>query len=252
MRLESPGGRTTGFAMEKSILIVEDHVDLAAVLRRHLIELGCRVVLARSGEKALQQAEQQVFDLVLLDVMLPGIDGLEVCRRIRSQNSYTPILMLTARSSELDKVVGLEVGADDYLTKPFSMRELIARVKAIFRRAEALSSPASTGAPIIQFGSVLEINVPRREVVVRGRRIELTNKEFELLLHFAQNPGRVYTRAQLLDTVWGYSHEGYEHAVNCHINRLRAKIEEDQRHPKLIQTVWGVGYKISDRMGEET
>lgn len=230
---------------ERRVLVVEDHRDLGRLLKRHLSDLGCRVVLAESGEIALQQSAEQRFDMILLDIMLPGLDGLEVCRRIRARDAFVPILMLTARSSELDKVLGLETGADDYLTKPFNIRELLARVKATFRRTDLLASQDPLVDPIIDVG-ILKIDVPQRKVTVGDRTVGLTNKEFELLLHFARNPGRVYTRAQLLDAVWGYSHQGYEHAVNCHINRLRAKIEQDQGNPKLIETVWGVGYKMAD------
>jgi DNA-binding response OmpR family regulator len=156
-----------------------------------------------------------------------------------------PVLMLTARSSDIDKVMGLESGADDYLTKPFSVQELLARIKAIFRRMDAMASLHANADPRIEAGTEITIEPGTREVLVRGRPVELTQKEYELLLHFATNPGRVYSRAQLLDSVWGYNHDSYEHAVNCHINRLRAKIEEDPGKPKLLRTVWGVGYKFS-------
>lgn len=228
----------------RRVLIVEDERDLARVVKRHVEGIGCQVQLAASGEDALSMAGEP-FDLVLLDVMLPGIDGLEVCRRLRALNRYMPVLMLTARSSDVDKVMGLESGADDYLTKPFSVQELLARIKAIFRRMDAMSSPQARSGPAIEVGRQLRIDPVTREVQVRGKPAELTQKEFELLVHFAQNPGRVYSRAQLLDAVWGYNHDGYEHAVNCHINRLRAKIEQDPGDPKLLLTVWGVGYKFS-------
>jgi DNA-binding response OmpR family regulator len=228
----------------RRVLIVEDEIDLARVLKRHVEGIGCQVQLAATGEDAVALAREE-FDLVLLDVMLPGIDGMEVCRRLRSLNRYMPVLMLTARSSDIDKVMGLESGADDYLTKPFSVQELLARIKAIFRRMDALSSPQALRERPIDVGNRIHIEPGTREVQVHGRRIDLTQKEFELLVHFAQNPGRVYSRAQLLDAVWGYNHDGYEHAVNCHINRLRAKIEEDPGEPKLLLTVWGVGYKFS-------
>jgi two-component system OmpR family response regulator len=156
-----------------------------------------------------------------------------------------PVLMLTARSSDIDKVMGLESGADDYLTKPFSVQELLARIRAIFRRIDALSSPRSEPSEVLDIGNRLRIELGTREVRVGGRLVNLTQKEFELLLHFAKHPGRVYSRAQLLDAVWGYNHDGYEHAVNCHINRLRAKIEVDPGKPKLLLTVWGVGYKFA-------
>jgi DNA-binding response OmpR family regulator len=228
----------------RRVLIVEDERDLARVLKRHVEGIGCQVQLAETGEEAVALAHQE-FDLVLLDVMLPGIDGMEVCRRLRSRNRYMPVLMLTARSSDIDKVMGLESGADDYLTKPFSVQELLARIKALFRRMDALSSPQAMRERPIDVGDEVHIEPGTREVRVRGKPVDLTQKEFELLVHFAQNPGRVYSRAQLLDAVWGYNHEGYEHAVNCHINRLRAKIEEDPGEPKLLLTVWGVGYRFS-------
>ena len=177
------------------------------------------------------------------------MDGLEVCRRLHSRRVYTPVLMLTARATEVDKVLGLEMGADDYMTKPFSVAELTARVKAIFRRVDALSEQARGGQQPLRFGEALSVDPSSREVIVRGQPIMLTHKEFDLLLHFAQNPGRVYTRSQLLDAVWGYSHEGYEHAINCHINRLRAKVERDPAKPDLLQTVWGVGYKFAPEGG---
>jgi DNA-binding response OmpR family regulator len=228
---------------KRRVLIVEDEQDLARIVKRHVETLGCQVRIAGTGEDALALADED-FDLVLLDVMLPGIDGLEVCRRLRSMNLYMPVLMLTARSSDIDKVMGLESGADDYLTKPFSMQELLARIRAMFRRIDVMAQPRAGMSRIIEAGSRLAINTDTREVRIDGKPVELTQKEFELLLHFAQNPGRVYSRAQLLDDVWGYNHEGYEHAVNCHINRLRAKIEEDPGKPKLLLTVWGVGYKF--------
>jgi two-component system, OmpR family, alkaline phosphatase synthesis response regulator PhoP len=179
--------------------------------------------------------------------MLPGVDGLDICQQLRTRPNYTPILMLTAKSTELDRVVGLEMGADDYLIKPFSIQELLARVKALFRRMEALQSQAASGGQeTIQAGD-LTIEVPKRQVTLRGQAVSLTGKEFDLLLQFAQHPGRVYTRAHLLDLVWGYGHEGYEHTVNSHINRLRAKIERDPRHPRYVLTVWGIGYKFTDR-----
>jgi DNA-binding response OmpR family regulator len=195
------------------------------------------------GRAGLAEALARPYDLVVLDLMLPGVDGLEICRRLRSERRYTPILMLTAKSTELDRVLGLEMGADDYLAKPFSVLEFVARVKAIFRIVDMLANTAAGEHTLIEWKD-LKIDVERRDVSVRGTPILLTAKEFQLLLHFAQNPGRVYTRGQLLDQVWGYSHSGYEHTVNSHINRLRAKIEIDPNSPEYIQTVWGVGYKF--------
>lgn len=233
--------------MSRSILLIEDQEDIAKLVKLHLEDFPCRVDLAFDGVSGLAQAESGKYDLIILDLMLPGVDGLEICRQLRAKPGYPPILMLTARSSELDRVLGLEMGADDYLTKPFSIPELLARVKAIFRRVDALAAlgPRAAKSSKIKAGD-LAINPASRSVTLAGKPIDLTSKEFDLLLHFAQNPGRVYTRAQLLDRVWGYGHCGYEHTVNSHINRLRAKIEQDQARPRYILTVWGVGYKFTD------
>jgi DNA-binding response OmpR family regulator len=244
-RVVSRRAGSTHAAARRRVLLVEDESDLARVVKRHVEDIGCQVEVAPTGEIALEAAAASEFDLVLLDVMLPGIDGLEVCRRLRERQQYMPVLMLTARSNEIDKVMGLETGADDYLTKPFSVRELLARIKAIFRRMDALAAPRATPEGSIEVAGGLRIDPTTREVFVRGRSIALTQKEFDLLRHFAENPGRVYTRAQLLDAVWGYSHEGYEHAVNCHINRLRAKIEPNPSEPIFLLTAWGVGYKFA-------
>lgn len=233
--------------MVRKILVIEDDRDIAHLLQLHLRDLHCEVDLSHDGALGLELARAQHYDLIILDLMMPGMEGLEVCRHLRSKPDYTPILMLTAKSSELDRVLGLEVGADDYLTKPFSIRELLARVKALFRRVDALGAQAvvtDTSVPI-QAGSLV-IDLERRKVTLQGKPIELTAKEFALLLQFAQHPGKVYTRSQLLDLVWNYGHDGYEHTVNSHINRLRAKIEKDPAHPDYIRTVWGVGYKFSE------
>jgi len=232
--------------MARRILVVEDDLDIAHLVEMHLKDLGAEVTLAHDGNVALEVATKRPFDLIILDLMLPGIDGLEICRRLRSRTNYTPILMLTARSADVDRIVGLELGADDYLTKPFNVRELIARVKALLRRVDALTKPESDApTSLLEFGDLV-IDVDKRKVTLRGEEVELTAKEFDLLLQFAKNPGRVYTRAQLLDLVWGYGHDGYEHTVNSHINRLRSKIESDQSKPSWILTVWGVGYKFTD------
>ena len=231
----------------KNVLIVEDQADLAQLIRINLADLDCNVVHAANGRDGLSQAEKQAFDLIILDLMLPGIDGLEICRRVRGQENYTPIMMLTSKSSELDRVLGLEVGADDYVTKPFSIREFVARVKALFRRVEALGGNAEQTTTIQEFGP-LRINVEKRDVSIDDRHVDLTAKEFDLLLQFVENPGRVYSRAQLLDLVWGYGHEGYEHTVNSHINRLRNKIEKNPAKPEYILTVWGIGYKFNDAL----
>lgn len=232
--------------MLKKILIIEDNRDLANLLESHLRELAFQVDLSFDGIAGLAKANSENYDLVILDLMLPGIDGMEVCKRLRRKSLYVPILMLTAKSSEMDRVVGLEVGADDYVTKPFSIRELIARIKALFRRVDELKGRYKEDFPNIIRTKNLVINSIKRSVHIKDRSVDLTAKEFDLLLHFARNPGKVYTRSQLLDTVWGYGHDGYEHTVNSHINRLRTKIEKDPANPTYILTVWGVGYKFLD------
>jgi two-component system alkaline phosphatase synthesis response regulator PhoP len=231
----------------KHVLVVEDDKDITELLNIHLKDLHCKVTTAFDGDKGYQQTQKNKFDLIVLDVMLPKMDGLEICRRIRADKNITPILMLTAKSEEVDKVLGLEVGADDYLTKPFSVREFIARVKAIFRRVEAMKEETDEQekASVIHFGHV-EIDRERRKVLLKGKRIDLTAKEFDLLLLFATHPGKTYTREQLLQLVWGYQFNGYDHTVNSHINRLRSKIEEDMSQPKYILTAWGVGYRFAE------
>jgi len=230
----------------RNVLVIEDQQDIANLMRLHLQDVPCNVELAFDGYAGLAAAEKKAFDLVVLDLMLPGIDGLEVCRKLRARPAYTPIMMVTAKAAEVDRVLGLELGADDYLTKPFSIRELVARVKALFRRIERLENPpAAQPDETLELGD-LEVDVARRDVRRDDTPVSLTSKEFDLLLHFMRNPGRVYTRVQLLDAVWGHGYDGYEHNVNCHINRLRAKIEKDQAHPQYIVTVRGVGYRLGD------
>lgn len=227
---------------DRKVLVVEDEQDIAELLALHLQDINCEVTLAADGHAGMRQAFARDWDLVILDLCLPGPDGLSICRSLRSESRYVPVLMLTSKSSELDRVLGLELGADDYVTKPFSVSELMARVKAIFRRVECLQKliPAGDSFNI----GALEIDVSGRQVHVGEEAMSLTAREFDLLLHFAKHPGCVFSRAQLLDSVWGYGHDGYEHTVNSHINRLRAKIEPDPARPEMIQTVWGVGYKL--------
>ena len=230
--------------MSRRILVVEDDKDISRLLELHLRDAGYEVSLARDGTSGSELALSRPHDMIILDIMLPGLDGLELCRRIRAASPSLPILMLTARSSELDRVVGLEMGADDYVTKPFSIPELLARVKALFRRVEAFQAGAGA-KKTITVGDLL-IDTEKRSVALNNSPVELTAKEFDLLVQFARHPGRVYTRMELLNQVWGYGYEGYEHTVNSHINRLRAKIEKDPARPRYILTVWGVGYKFSD------
>lgn len=232
--------------MTRKILIIEDDKDIAHLVQIHLGDLGCQTEVVHDGLQGWRKAVAQHYDLIILDLMIPGLDGLQVCQRLRTQANYTPILMLTAKTTELDRVLGLEVGADDYLTKPFSIPELLARVKALFRRVDALAVAVPPAMQRMIRAGDLTIDVERRKVTLGNQAVELTIKEFTLLLQFAQHPGKVYTRTQLLSLVWNYSHEGYEHTVNSHINRLRAKIEPDSGNPIYILTVWGVGYKFTD------
>jgi DNA-binding response OmpR family regulator len=234
--------------MPSHILVAEDQADIRELIVLNLRQAGYEVQAVADGSAALASQLEQADDLLVLDLMMPGLDGLEVCKALRGRGRATPILMLTAKSTELDRVLGLELGADDYLTKPFSMAELLARVKALLRRAELLRAAALAPASPTQTvrNGELEILPSRREVRVRGATLDFTALEFDLLLHFANHPGRVFSRAQLLDAVWGYSHEGYEHTVTTHINRLRAKLERDPMQPQFILTVRGAGYKMRD------
>ena len=233
--------------MEQTILIIEDDPDIADVVEINLRDANYAIERAVDGEEGLRKALHNDYSLIILDLMLPKIDGLEVCKRLREQRKNLPILILTSKSEEMDTVLGLELGADDYLTKPFSVRELVARIKAILRRVHAVQEQADTdtrNAPLV-FGD-LTVDLDKRKVVWQGQMVELTAKEFDLLAVFASNPGRAYTREQLLNMVWGYQYTGYEHTVNTHINRLRAKIEHDPAQPRYITTVWGVGYRFAD------
>jgi len=228
---------------KRKVLVIEDERDIAELLALHLRDLDCVVTQAGDGHEGMRQAFARNWDLVILDLRLPGPDGLSICRALRRDSRYVPILMLTSKSSELDRVLGLELGADDYVTKPFSVSELMARVKAIFRRVDSLEKRFPGGGESLAIGP-LKIDTTGRQVLVDDQPMSLTAREFDLLLHFARHPGHVFSRAQLLDSVWGYGHDGYEHTVNSHINRLRSKIEPDPAHPEFIVTVWGVGYKL--------
>jgi DNA-binding response OmpR family regulator len=232
---------------KRRILIVEDEHDIAELVALHLTDLCDESVIASDGYEGMRHAKTDHWDLIILDLRLPGPDGLEICRTVRRERPYQPILMLTSKSSELDRVLGLETGADDYLTKPFSVLELVARVRAIFRRIENMQQAGQKDSDIDGrvIAGGLSIDSSRREAILDGRAIDLTAREFDLLDYFARHPGRVFRRADLLDKIWGYGHEGYEHTVNSHINRLRAKIEANPAEPEMIVTVWGVGYKFA-------
>jgi len=228
-----------------NVLIVEEAADVASALKRQLEALCCHVEVALSGDIGVALAQEKAFDLIILDIMLSGLDGLEVCRSVRTRRAYTPVLMFSARTSDIDRVCGLEMDGEDYMPKPYSAAELVARVRSLFRCADALCEQVEKGCRMLRVGDALTIDPESREVTVRGKPVVLTHKEYELLLLFVRNPGRVYSRAELLEAVWDDSPDAYEHAVECHINRLRAKIERDPSRPKLLRTVWGVGYKRS-------
>jgi len=229
-----------------TVLIVEDDPEIAGILAVNIQDLGLQTERAADGLSGLEKARSGGYALIILDLMLPRLDGISLCTRLRETDPLTPVLILTARDGEIDRVLGLELGADDYMTKPFSVRELTARVKALLRRARASAqtSPEDPGEPF-RIGE-LSVDFGKRKVLRGDRELELTVKEFELLALFIRNPGRAYDRAELLELVWGYRFEGYEHTVNTHINRLRGKIEEDPARPRYLRTVWGVGYRFAE------
>ena len=247
---QSRAGFQQGLSVADSgrILVVEDDPDISHLLQIQLRDQSFEVDVVNDGAEGLKRASAIDYRLIVLDLMLPGIDGLEICKRLRAQASSVPILMLTAKTTELDRVLGLELGADDYLTKPFSIMELQARIRAILRRVQQSSRQDGENADAVIEAGSLRIDAARRQVSLQDRLLDLTAKEFDLLLHFARNPGRVYSRSQLLDLVWGYSHSGYEHTVNTHINRLRKKIEAVSEQA-YIETVWGVGYRFHEFSG---
>jgi DNA-binding response OmpR family regulator len=231
----------------KKVLIIEDDIEIVNLLEIHLKDIDCTVLKAYNGKDGLHLALTEAPDLVILDISMPLMDGLEVCKNIRAKQN-TPIIMLTAKSEEIDRVLGLEIGADDYITKPFSVRELIARVKAVFRRSKLTTQSVNTNTQSVLEFENLTINLEKRKVTCNGQRVELSPKEFELLTLMASNPGKSYSRSNLLSLIWGYDFEGYEHTVNSHINRLRAKIEPEMANPTYIITTWGVGYKFNEEV----
>lgn len=227
----------------KNILIIEDDPEIIKLLEIHLTDLIYVTSKAMDGKQGLNMALENDYDLILLDLTLPTMDGVEICKKLRTIKN-TPIIMLTAKSEEIDRVLGLEIGADDYITKPFSIRELLARIKAVLRRTD-IKEVKEENIPSIS-AEGLQIDIDKRKVLLGSQKIELSPKEFELLVLMASNPGRNYTRTELLNIIWGYNFEGYEHTVNSHINRLRAKIESDMANPNYILTTWGVGYKFNE------
>lgn len=231
--------------MKAEIIIVEDDAAIAEMLAYHLQDAGYVVRPIGDGLVARDYLlAAQDYHLVLLDIMLPNYSGLDICRELRQQRPQVPIMMLTSMDSEIDRVLGLEFGADDYMTKPFSMRECQARVKALLRRSQLSTVPEPTTEQARLVFGELSIDPDRREVVLAGKAVDLTAKEFDLLFFLARHAGRVYSRAQLLDEVWDYRYEGYEHTVNTHINRLRNKLKRGGDQADFIQTAWGVGYKF--------
>ncbi|MCG8638567.1 MAG: response regulator transcription factor [Desulfobacterales bacterium] len=232
--------------MDRKILVIEDNQDLSELIKLHFENESWQVEPVFDGPTGFRKAQTFDYHLVILDIMLPGMDGLEILKQMRAEQIHTPVIMLTSKSSEIDRVIGLEFGADDYVTKPFSVRELVARVKAIFRRIDTLKNQDSEEKKGDIIAGDLTLIPGKRRLLISGTPVELTAKEYDLLYFFAAHPGKVFNRSRLLDQVWGYSHDGYEHVVNSNINRLRAKIEPDPAKPEYILTVWGVGYKFRD------
>ncbi|SHN04133.1 DNA-binding response regulator, OmpR family, contains REC and winged-helix (wHTH) domain [Duganella sacchari] len=234
----------------KRVLIVEDDMPIADLLRMHLQDEGYQVTHCADGAHGLAQVRTGGWDALILDIMLPGVDGLEICRQARAMTTYTPIIITSARSSEVHRILGLELGADDYLPKPFSVLELVARVKALLRRADAMARSQRNEGGALELNGV-RVDPLTRQAHVHGSALDLTPREFDLLYFFIKHPEKVFSRLDLLNQVWGYQHDGYEHTVNTHINRLRAKIEADPADPVRILTVWGKGYRYASAPGPE-
>ena len=229
-----------------SLLVVEDDENISSAISEYFSRAGYNVKTVEDGLMGVKSALDDPPDAVVLDLMLPRMDGLAVCRELREKANHMPILMLTAKDDLVDKVLGLEMGADDYITKPFSLRELEARIKSVLRRSRMSVNADSGKEESSVVRGRLRIDPARREVTIGERQVELTPKEFDLLRLFATNPGRVFPRKYLLEKIWDYSYEGYDRTIDSHINRLRAKIEENPENPQMVLTVWGIGYKFSD------
>ncbi|MFC4075756.1 response regulator [Salinithrix halophila] len=230
--------------MDKKVLVVDDEPSIVKLVQFNLEKEGYQVAVAGDGDAALTKVREEQPDLLVLDLMLPKVDGLEVCRQVRRENRHLPILMLTAKTEEFDKVLGLELGADDYMTKPFSPRELTARVKAIFRRMEAVRETTDPQPNRKLKVGDLVIDAEGYEVRRQGKTVDLTPKEFELLIYLANHRGKVLSRDQLLNAVWDYDYIGDTRIVDVHVSHLREKVEEDSRNPVYIKTVRGIGYKF--------
>lgn len=232
----------------KEVLIIEDDDDIADLVAIHLRDMDCNVTKTANGREGYEKAKDKSYDLIVLDIMLPEMDGLEICSRLRKEKNTAPIVMLTSKAENIDKITGLEYGADLYATKPFNIVEFKAMLKALFRRIDI--SRGEKNAQLCEVINVdnMTINITKRCVYIDGKRVELTHKEFELLALLAAHPGHSYSREQLLSLIWGYEYQAYEHTVNSHINRLRAKIEPDVANPKFILTSWGVGYRFAEKL----
>lgn len=242
---ESSGKTTSAGTPRQKMLVVEDDAETQRTIEEYFRQIGFDVLIAGDGETGMKIALEARPAAVILDLMLPKLDGLSVCRQLREKLPLLPIIILTAKADVADKVVGLELGADDYMTKPFSLRELEARLKSVMRRTQVKASARSEEEPEPIICGKMRIDAARREVSIDGRSVDLTPKEFELLSLFATHPGRVYSRKYLLENIWDYTYSGYDRTIDSHINRLRAKIEQDPDNPKMILTVWGVGYKFA-------
>jgi DNA-binding response OmpR family regulator len=230
----------------KEVLIIEDDEDIADLVAIHLRDMDCHVTKIGNGRIGYERAKEKPYDLIVLDIMLPEMDGLAICSRLRRDKNTSPIVMLTSKSEEMDKILGLEYGADMYATKPFNIIEFKAMLKALFRRINISRGETKAEPCEIIHADNLTINITKRSVHINEHRIELTPKEFDLLALLAAHPGRSYSREQLLSLIWGYECSAYEHTVNSHINRLRAKIEPDIANPKFVLTSWGIGYRFTD------
>jgi DNA-binding response OmpR family regulator len=230
----------------KEVLIIEDDGDIADLVAIHLRDMDCNVSKTSNGRIGYEKATDNTYDLIILDIMLPEMDGLEICRRLRKENNTSPIVMLTSKTEEMDKITGFEYGADMYATKPFNIIQFKAMLKALFRRIEISRSETNVEQCEVINADSMTINITKRSLHIKDQRIELTPKEFDLLALLAAHPGHSYSREQLLSQIWGYEYHAYEHTVNSHINRLRAKIEPDVANPKFVLTSWGVGYRFAD------
>jgi len=239
-------GAAAAPAPATSLLVVEDDENISTAIKEYFSRAGYSVTTASDGVAGVEAAGKNRPDVVVLDLMLPKMDGLAVCKELRQSNPQMPIIMLTAKDDIVDKVLGLEMGADDYINKPFSLREVEARIKSVLRRARAATATGDgkDETPIVR--GHLRVDPVRREVTIAERHVDLTPKEFDLLRLFASNPGRVFPRKYLLEKIWDYSYEGYDRTIDSHINRLRAKIEDNPENPQLVLTVWGIGYKFTD------